>query len=66
MFNILDSTELENAEITIKQRLRILKSRKKYAVICMDNLYLVNDLERLFFDRLRAQNIYNAIVFQLR
>lgn len=66
MFNILDTTELENAEITIKQRLRILKSRKKYAVICLDTLYLVNDLERLFFDRLRAENIYNALVYQLR
>lgn len=65
MFNILDSTELENAEITIKQRLRILKSRKKYAVICLDTLYLVNDLERLFFDRLRAENIYSALVYQL-
>jgi len=66
MFNILDSTQLAEQELTIKQRLRILKSRKKYAVICLDNLYLVDDLERLFFDRLRAENIYNAIVYQLR
>ena len=66
MFNILDCTELQEQELTIKQRLRILKSRKKYAVICLDTLYLVNDLERLFFDRLRAENIYNALVYQLR
>jgi hypothetical protein len=65
MMNILDSKELEQVELTIKQRLRILKSRKKYAVLCVDNLYLVNDLERLFFDRLRAENIYNALVYQL-
>ena len=65
MFDILDSTQLAEQELTIKQRLRILKSRKKYAVICLDNLYLVNDLERLFFDRLRAENIYNALVYEL-
>ena len=66
MFSILDIEQLQEQELTIKQRLRILKSRKKYAVICLDTLYLVNDLERLFFDRLRAENIYNALVYQLR
>lgn len=65
MFSILDNTQLAEQDLTIKQQLRILKSRKKYAVICMDNLYLVNDLERLFFDRLRAENIYNALVYEI-
>lgn len=66
MFTILDSKELENEELTIKQHIRIGKSRKQYAVIIEDNLYLVNDLDRLFLDRLRSENIYKASVYQLR
>lgn len=66
MFTILDIEQLQEQELTIKQRLRIFKSRKKFAVIVEDNLYLVNDIDRLFFDRLRHENIYNAIVYQLR
>lgn len=66
MFNILDVEQLENHELTIKQRLRIFKSRKQYAIFIDDKLYLVNDIDRLFFDRLRHENIYNAIVYQLR
>ena len=66
MFSILDIEQLQEQELTIKQRLRIFKSRKKFAVFVDENLYLVNDLERLFFDRLRSENIYNAQVFQLR
>ena len=65
MFNILDLEQLENHELTIKQRLRIFKSRKKFAVFVDENLYLVNDLERLFFDRLRSENIYNALVYEI-
>ena len=65
MFSILDNTQLAEQELTIKQRLRILKSRKKYAVICLDTIYLVNDLERLFFDRLRDENIYKALVYEI-
>lgn len=66
MFNILDLEQLQEQELTIKQRLRIFKSRKKYAIFVDDKLYLVNDIDRLFFDRLRHENIYNAIVYQLR
>lgn len=65
MFSILDLEQLENHELTIKQRLRIFKSRKKFAVFVDENLYLVNDLERLFFDRLRSENIYNALVYEI-
>lgn len=66
MFNILDAEQLQEQELTIKQRLRIFKSRKQYAIFIDDKLYLVNDIDRLFFDRLRHENIYNAIVYQLR
>lgn len=66
MIQIKTFEELDNFEITIKQRLRIMKTRKQFAVFVFDKLYLVNDLERLFFDRLRSENIYQAQVFQLR
>ena len=63
---IRDEQELNKADINIKQALRIAKSRKKYAVLSGDNLHLVNDLERLIFDTLRADNLYNVEVYQLR
>lgn len=66
MLTILEATELDNQQMTIKQRFRISKTRKAFAVFIDDNLYLVNDLERLFFDRLRAENIYNAQIYQLK
>lgn len=66
MFTILDSKQLEEQELTIKQHYRIAKTRKKYAVIIDENLYLVNDLDRLFLDRLRSENIYKASVYELR
>ena len=66
MLTILDTTELENQEMTIKQRFRISKTRKAFAVFVDENLYLVNDLDRLFLDRLRAENIYNAQIYQLK
>ena len=66
MLNILDLQELDNHEMTIRQRLRITRTRKSFAVFVGDDLYLVNDLERLFFDRLKAENIYNALIYQLK
>ena len=66
MLNILQLDQLDNHEMTIKQRLRITRTRKAYAVFIDDTLYLVNDLERLFFDRLKAENIYNALIYQLK
>ena len=66
MFNILDPQQLDHHEMTIKQRFRISRTRKAFAVFIDDNLHLVDDLERLFFDRLRAENIYNAQIYQLK
>jgi len=63
---IRDEKELNKADIDIRQALRIAKSRKRYAVLNGDNLHLVNDLERLIFDTLRAENLYQIEVYQLR
>lgn len=65
MLTILDSHQLSSQEMTVKDRLRLMKTRKRFAVFVDDKLHLVDDLERLFFDRLRAENIYNALVYQL-
>lgn len=66
MLNILQIEQLDNHEMTIKQRLRITRTRKSFAVFIGDDLHLVDDLERLFFDRLKAENIYNALIYQLK
>lgn len=66
MLTILDLQELDNKEMTLKQRFRISKTRKAFAVFVDDNLHLVDDLDRLFLDRLRAENIYNAQIYQLK
>ena len=63
---IKDETELNKAELNIRQALRIAKSQKRYAVIQGDKLHLVNDLERLIFDTLSTQDLYNVEVYQLR
>lgn len=66
MLLIQDKTQLNKAEINIKQALRIEASRKRYAVLNGDKLHLVNDLERLVFDTLSTQDLYNVEVYQLR
>ena len=66
MLLIQDKTQLNKADINIKQALRIETSRKRFAVINGDKLHLVNDLERLIFDTLKSENLYFIEVFQLR
>jgi hypothetical protein len=63
---ILDKSQLNKADINIKQALRIEASRKRFAVINGDKLHLVNDLNRLVFDTLRGDELYNVEVYQLR
>lgn len=63
---IRDERDLNKADINIRQALRIAKSRKRYAVINADKLHLVDDLERLVFDTLRAEDLYQVEVYQLR
>jgi hypothetical protein len=66
MLLIQDKTQLNKADINIKQALRIEASRKRYAVINGDKLHLVDNLERLIFDTLKAENLYSIEVYQLR
>lgn len=66
MLLIKDKTQLNRAEINIKQALRIETSRKKFAVLNGEKLHLVDNLERLIFDTLKAENLYSIEVYQLR
>lgn len=66
MLLILDKTQLNRADINIKQALRIETSRKRFAVINGEKLHLVDNLERLIFDTLKAENLYQIEVYQLR
>lgn len=66
MMTILDAQQLNSQEMTMKDRLRVMKTRKHFAVFVDDKLHLVDDLERLFFDRLRSSNVYDAVIYQLR
>lgn len=66
MLLIQDKTQLNKAEINIKQALRIELTRKRFAVLSGDKLHLVDDLERLVFDTLRAEDLYQVEVYQLR
>jgi hypothetical protein len=66
MLLIQDKTQLNKAEINIKQALRIEMSRKRFAVLNGEKLHLVDNLERLIFDTLKAENLYSIEVYQLR
>jgi hypothetical protein len=66
MLLIQDKTQLNKADINIKQALRIETSRKRFAVINGDKLHLVNNLDRLVFDTLKREDLYNVEVYQLR
>jgi hypothetical protein len=58
MLLIQDKTQLNKADINIKQALRIEMSRKRFAVLNGEKLHLVDNLERLIFDTLKAENLY--------
>ena len=66
MLLIQDKTQLNKADINIKQALRIEATRKRFAVINGDKLHLVNNLDRLVFDTLKREDLYNVEVYQLR
>jgi hypothetical protein len=66
MLLIQDKAQLNRADINIKQALRIEASRKRFAVINGDKLHLVNNLDRLIFDTLKSDDLYNVEVYQLR
>lgn len=62
---IKDETELNRAELNIRQALRIANSRKRYAVINGQKLHLVDDLNRLIFDTLRSDDLYDIEIYQI-
>lgn len=62
---IKDEQELNRAELNIRQALRIAKSRKRYAVINGGKLHLVDDLNRLIFDTLRSDDLYDIEIYQI-
>jgi hypothetical protein len=63
---IKDFTQLEQADLNIKQAFRINRTRKKYAVLNGDNLHLINNLDRFIFDTLDSKDLYNIEVYQLK
>lgn len=63
---IQDAEQIKRSSLNVRQRFRVDKSRKKYAVFHADKLHLVDDLERLIFDTLRASDLYDIEIYQLR
>lgn len=63
---IKDCTELNRADLNLRDVIRIAKTRKRYAVINDDKLHLVDDLDRLVFDTLKHSQLYGIEVYQLR
>lgn len=46
--------------------IRIARTRKQFAVFVGKKLHLVNDIDRLFLDRLKAEDIYKATIYDLK
>ena len=63
---IKDFTQLDQADLNIRQAFRINSTRKKYAVLNGDKLHLINNLDRFIFDTLDSKDLYNIEVYQLR
>lgn len=63
---IKDFTQLDQADLNIRQALRINRTRKKYAVINGEKLHLINNLDRFIFDTLASKDLYNIEVYQLK
>lgn len=66
MINITHRKELLSEDLTIKDQIRISRSKKDFAVIVNDRLYLVNDIDRLFLDRLRHESHSMARIYYLK
>jgi len=63
---IKDFTQLNRADLNIRQAIRINRTRKKYAIINGDKLHLVNNLDRFIFDTLDSKDLYNIEIYQLK
>ena len=55
-----------DSSLTLKDLIRIARTRKSYAVYIGKKLHLVNDIDRLFLDRLKANDIYKATIYYLK
>lgn len=66
IYPLKDIKELKNERLPMNQLNRIAKSKKEYAVLIEDKLHLVNDLNTLFNDRLRHEQIYNPRIYPLK
>lgn len=66
MINFEHRKELISEGLTMKDQLRVTRSKKDFAVIVNDRLYLVNDIDRLFTDRLRHLNYSTARIYYLK
>jgi len=66
MIQIKTFEQIEQRNCTAKEALRIATTRKRFAVFTLDTLHLVNNLDRLIFDKLRAENLSEIDIYQLR
>lgn len=63
--NTLSKKDLEHAALTMGQKIRIAKTKKRFAVINNDELHLVNKLDRLLSDKLKDAIYYGVEVYDL-
>ena len=66
MIHIKTFEQLPQRNCTAKDALRIATTRKRFAVFTLESLHLVNDLNRLIYDKLRADEITEIDIYQLR
>jgi len=66
LYPLCSIDDLKNESLTMKDITRISKSKKAYAVLMPDKLHLVDDLDRLFNDRLRHERIFEARIYPLK
>jgi hypothetical protein len=66
MIQINTFEDLGKESLNANQALRIATSRKRFAVMSEQGLHLVNDLNRLIYDKLRSEDVYSIRVYQLK
>lgn len=66
MINITHRKELLSEDLNMKDQIRVSRSKKDYAVIVNNRLHLVNDIDRLFLDRLRHEIYSEARIYYLK
>jgi len=66
MIHINTFEDLSKESLNANQALRIATSRKRYAVMSEQGLHLVNDLNRLIYEKLRSEDVHSVRVYQLK